>query len=153
MTIEDDITPKEDRKVMDFVTDYMKRIRNGELVIDSKMAQSITRFLPNGYSHPLGMLIASSLTQFRESDDYDNFIEAARDAKRWIEEAWDQGIISEGNGLIGKHQECEKERIRLENELTLLSKKFELLDEKYQTALSEIGVLREKLYRDGVKQK
>jgi hypothetical protein len=130
-----------------YVKDYMEKIRSGDLVLNSEMAQKI---MPTNIHAPrfsLGGLIAEDLTHHRNAVDLAHKATTAKTARYYIEMAWDQGIISEGKGVIGKLENCQREQIRVENELTLLSKKFETLDEENKNLKAEVERLNGLLYQ------
>ena len=138
---------EDERKALDYVTDYMKKIRRGDLVVNSEMAQRIMPINVHAPRFSLGGLMAEALSDYRETDDYDDAVLYVKAARKWIEQAWDQGVISEGKGVIGKLDDCEGEREKIKNELTELSNKFTKLDDENKNLKSEVERLREILYQ------
>lgn len=142
---------KKHQEDIDYVINYMEKIRSGDLVLNSEMAQKI---MPTNIHAPrfsLGGLIAESLTFFRNSVDDEHKAANAKSARNYIEMAWDQGIISEGKGVIGKLEESQRELIKTQNELTLLSKKFQTIDEENKNLKDEVERLNGLLYQKKVK--
>lgn len=131
---------------INYIKDYTEKIRRGDLVLNSEMAQKIMPTNIQASRFSLGSLIAEHLTHHRNAVDDEHRASTAKTARYYIEIAWDQGIISEGKGVIGKLEDCQRERIKVENELTLLSKRFETMDEENKNLKAEVERLNGLLY-------
>lgn len=138
------LSPEEQEDV-DFVGEYDKKIRSFEWRVDADKANKA--FLDNSFSplHTTGIELQKAMSNYRASvrdlisgmGDPEDLAGHAYNARLWIEEALDRGIIVEGDGLTGnldmakkKIEELEGDKIRLENQITLLTKKVEKLEEE-----------------------
>lgn len=150
-----EIFPKDEEEATKLVREFIRKTRRFEWLVNTEKANNIfppsnnnlipsrlIRNVPTPKS--LGTILASSLEHYR---NITNVVEKGYQAKivaKWINYALDQGVISQGDGLSGKLDDCKKEQTRLENELILVSKKFEKLEETNKTMEDELKIFHEK---------
>lgn len=131
-----EILPREDVEAIKFVADFIEKTRRFELVVDTQKANSIISAAVGSHG-TLGGALAKALAHFRTTNNLMELGKVAQSTKKWIEYAWDQGVISEGNGLTGKLEDCRKELTAKENELADISPQFLELKAKNVQLLEE----------------
>ena len=125
-----EIFPKNEEEATKLVREFIGKTRRFEWLVNTEKANNIfpsenTLTTSRIYRKPpesLGTILASSLEYYR---NITSMIEKGHQSKivaKWINYALDQGVISQGDGLSGKLDDCKKEQTRLENELILVSK-------------------------------
>ncbi len=147
-----DLHPSEEEDIA-FVIDYDRKIHSFEWRIDADKANKA--FLDEFFSplHTVGTELQKAMGKFRSTlrdielgyDDH-TLSGHAYNARLWIEDALDRGIIIQGDGLTGKLENCERERTKIQNEHTELSSKFTEVDEQNKRLKDEVAMLRKKLY-------
>lgn len=129
---------KEQENAMNFVSEFENRTRRFEWIVDTNKANNI--LLPNKNAltlrarleppESLGTVLANSLRYYRTIEDLASLGNQALIVKKWIDYAWDQGVISEGQGITGKLQDCEKEQERLKGDITSLKNQLTIVSDK-----------------------
>lgn len=115
------------------VETFLRRLRDGVLVFTSKATE--LRYLNR--PSPFDNLLQYGLKTMSLSDCLNNALNAysrarqemekkymAKECHEWIQLAWLNGAIQEGQGLTKKLEECKAENIRMQQELADLSAKY-----------------------------
>lgn len=144
---------EDQKKAISFVKEFEERTRRFEWIVNTDKALSIipvqhklnrfqSRFV-EAQDESLGTILANSLRYFRNITEQNKLGEQALICKKWIDYAWDQGVILEGQGITGKLKECEKEverlngvKTSLENQLTVVSNKNTKLENEKKSLKS-----------------
>jgi len=67
----------------------------------------------------------------------------ARICLLWINRAYAQGVVNEGQGLAGKLKECREKQAKLENELETISRQYLSLKTEYEAFASRLKLTDE----------
>lgn len=149
-----EIFPKDEEKATKLVKEFIEKTRRFEWLVNTEKANNV--FPPENKTIPtrlvrnpqppksLGTILAGSLEYYRNITSVMGKGEQAKIVAKWINYAFDQGVISQGDGLSGKLDDCKKEQTRLENELILVSKNYEKLKETNKTMEDELKIFHEK---------
>lgn len=125
---------EKDQKIIDEVSDFIKKTRRFDLIVNSEKANNI---FPENTDDTLGHFLAGTLHYFRAIKNTNDLPRMARLTKRWIDYAFDNGVIEEGQGITGKLEDCKKELTVKENELAEISPKFEEVKKERDMILEE----------------
>jgi hypothetical protein len=119
---------------IDKIETFIRRLNAGEFVFTSKATE--VRYVYNRQETdtivqlrlkyiPLSDCLNNALNDFRcEKQDTTRKRYLASKCQSWIQVAWLNGAIQEGQGLTKKLEECKAENTRMQRELEELSAKY-----------------------------
>jgi len=115
--------------IFEKVDTFIQRLHDLYYVIDPKAAEII--YSSEGKpSHSLTDKLALTLEEYEENKDNENVgLIRAHIALLWINRAFLNGVVHEGQGLARKLDECQEKNIQLEGELEKLSVEYLRLQE------------------------
>lgn len=118
---------------------FIERMKNGGFIFTAKATELryVYGHLPDDTplkmamkTKPLAVCLDYDLDKFQKSPDKATKKRYAKECKMWIQTMWVTGSIQESQGLVKKLEECEAENLKLEQDLTDLSTKYQEVSKK-----------------------
>lgn len=128
--------PANTNDVIEAVETFIHHLRDLDYIVAPEGNKMRYSQKSSGYDVDIGTLpdlLAQSISKY-EAYKYNTKerLYKAIECLAWINRAYTSGIITEGNGLLGRFKECSEQNMKLESELQDLSSKYLILQGKYQ---------------------